>query len=296
MRQHRHTFLMRVLVLLALLSVVAGAVGCGSDDGASKVDEDVAAMMKKMPRGTDMFAYFDVDALRSDNDLAPVAEAVMEGWDEVFETLGIPLDDIDAAGLAGEETLVFDGSFDLDDIRDALEDGGMDDDEYLDMELWEAGIVGVALVSEDCIIFQTDGDIEDCVDAMQGKRASVYDDEDITETVGRLPAGIMVMYGQEGAELFGEFDFDDLEATASSIGKKDSDTLSVVMVYQFEDEDAADDALEEIEDGLKENAEGVDPDTVEIEQDGRHVKVAADVGMDAFSLSTPGATARLSLS
>lgn len=123
---------MRVLVLLMLLSVVAAAAGCSSDDGGSKVNEDVAAMMKKMPRGTGMFAYFDVDALRSDNDLAPVAEAV--------------------------------------------------------------------------------------------------------------------------------------------------------MVYQFEEEDAADDALEEIEDGLKENAEGVDPDTVEIEQDGRYVKVAADVGMDAFSL------------
>ncbi len=90
MQQHRHTFLMRVLVLLTLLSVVAAAVGCGSDDGGSKVNEDVAAMMKKMPRGSDMFAYFDVEPLRSDNDLAPVSEALMGGWDEVFETLGMP--------------------------------------------------------------------------------------------------------------------------------------------------------------------------------------------------------------
>ncbi len=40
--------------------------------------------------------------------------------------------------------------------------------------------------------------------------------------------------------------------------------------------------MEDIEDGLTENAEGVDPDTVEIEQDGRYVEVTADAAMDTF--------------
>jgi hypothetical protein len=273
---------MRVLVLLTLLSVVAAAVGCGSDDGGSKVNEDVAAMMKKMPRGSDMFACFDVRAMHTDNDLAPVSEALIGGWDEVFETLGMPVDDMDAVAMSGEDTLVFEGRFDLDEIRDVLDDGGFDEDEYLDVEVWETGETGVALVSDDCIIFQTDGDIEDCIDAMEGKRASLYDDEDITDSVGRLPDGLFILYGPEGQEPFGDFGFDDLEATAASIGKRDADTLWMVVVFRFEDEDAADDALEEIEDGLTSNTEGVDPDTIKIKQDRRYVEVTAEAAMDTF--------------
>ena len=281
MRQPVHAFLVRALLVLMLLSVGVAAAGCGSDAG-SEIDEAVAAMMQKMPRGTDAFAYFDVDALRSDNDLAAVSDTLMGEWDAAFGALGMPLDDIDAAGLAGEETMVFDGSFDLDEIRDVLDDGGMDDDEYLDVEIWEAGEIGVALVSEDCIIFQTDGDIEDCVDAMKGKRASVYDDEDITESVGRLPAGLIVLYGVEGKGFFDDIGFDGLEATAVSMDKRNSDTLTMALVFQFEDEDAADDAIEEIEDNMKEDPGGIDPDTVEIERDGRFVEVTADAAIDTF--------------
>lgn len=282
MQRHRHTFLMRILALFMVLAVAVAAAGCGGDGRGGKIDEAVANMMKKIPRGIDMFAYFDVEALRSDNDLAAISQGLTGEWDSAFQALGIPLDDIHAVGLGSEETLVFDGRFDLDEVRDVLDDGGMDDDEYLDVEIWEAGPVGVALVSDDCIIFQTDGDIEDCVDAMKGKRASVYDDEDIAESVGRLPSALIVLYGPEGEDPFGEFGFDDLEATAASIDKSDADTLSLVVVFQFEDEDAADDALDEIEDRLKASAEGVDPDTVEVEQDGRYVKVTAEAGIDAF--------------
>ncbi len=281
MLRHRYTFVMRILALLVLLSVALAAAGCGGDDG-SDIDEAVAAMMKKIPRGTDAFAYFDVAALRSDNDLAAMSDALMGDWDAAFGALSMPVDDIDAVGLAGEETMVFAGSFDLDEIRDVLDDGGMDDDEYLDVEIWEEGDVGLALVSEDCIIFQLDGDIEDCVDAMKGKRPSVYDDEDVAGTVGRLPASLIVLYGVEGGGIFDDLGLDDLEATAVSMDKADADTISMALVFRFEDEDAADDAIEDIEDNMKEDPGGIDPDTVEIEQDGRYVEVTAEAAMGTF--------------
>ncbi len=282
MRQHRHIFLMRVLVLLTLLSVVAAAVGCGSDDGGSKVNEDVAAMMKKMPRGSDVFAYFDIRAMHTDNDLAPLYQGLAAEWDEAFRMLGMPLDDMDALAMAGDETMVFEGRFDLDDISDVFDEGAFDEDEYLDVEVWQQGAIGVALVSEEWVILQTDGDIEDCVDAMKGKRASVYEDEDITETVGRLPGGLIVMYGEEGEEPFGDFGLDGLEASAASVSKRDADSLAIAVVFRFEDEDAADDAVDGIEDDLKSNTEGVDPDTIEVQQDGRYVEVTAEAGMDTF--------------
>ena len=283
MKQPVCAFVVRALVVLMLLSVAVTAAGCGSDDSGSRMDEAVAAMMKKIPRGTDAFGYFDVDALRSDNDLAAISDTLMGDWDAAFGALSMPVDDIDAVGFAGEETMVFAGSFDLDEIRDVLDDGGMDDDEYLDVEIWQQGDVGLALVSKDCIIFQLDGDIEDCVDAMKGKRPSVYDDEDVAGTVGRLPASLIVLYGAEGGGIFGDLGLDDLEATAVSMDKADADTLAMVLVFRFEDEDAADDAIEDIEDNMKEDPEGVDPDTVEIERDGRYVEVTAEAAIGTFA-------------
>jgi hypothetical protein len=283
MRQHTRTFLMRALVLLTLLSVAAAGVGCGSDKANSDVNQDVAAMMKKIPRGTDVFGCFDIKAMRGDGDLAPLYEALTGEWDAVYQTLGMPRDSMDTVGTDGEDTVVIEGRFDLDEVRDVLDGGAFVDHEYLDVQIWETGETGVALVSDNCIVFQTDGDIEDCVDAMKGERASVYDDEDIAETMGRLPDGLFVVYGAGREGPFSNEDYDGLEATAVSVAKRDADSLWMVVLFQFEDEDSADDAFDDIKDDMTSNTEGVDAATIVATQDGRYVEVTADGDMGLFS-------------
>ncbi len=282
MRRPINAFLMRALAVILLLSATVAAAGCGNGDDHIQISEDVAAMMKMMPRGTDAFGYFDVEALRSDNDLAVIYQGLGE-WETAVRTLGIPPEDFSAMATDVDDTVVFKGDFDLDEIRDVLDDGGMDDDEYLGVEIWEESGVGVALVSETSIIFQTSGDIEDCVDAMKGKRASVYDDEDIAEGLSGLPAGLFLVYGGAGNLDFFEDDYDGLEATAVSVAKKDSDALEVMFVFQFEDEDAADDAFEEVEADVTADPDRVDADSIKIKRDGRYIEVSADAPMDIFA-------------
>lgn len=166
--------------------------------------------------------------------------------------------------------MLYEGDFDLDGVRNELEDRDYDDDEYKGVEVWK-DYEWVALMGN-LIITGSEEAVKDCIKVIKEGEDSLADDRDAGDVMHRLPTGIWLSYSTYET-------YEDLEANGYSFGKKDEDTLRMTWVLRFRDEDAAEDAMEEIEDDL---AEEPDFKHVDVDQDGEFVMVTADIDIEDF--------------
>src|SRR5512137_250040 len=143
----RSGMLRRILLVVSLgvlLATMALAnTGCASSGGFT-------SMMAKVPEDTTSLKYVNVKALRSDADLDNLYDAWKASVSSGLEVLNINYSDVNvfAHGSSVDRrfTLLV-GKFDLDKVREELDDRGYDEGEYKGVEVWEKE-VGLGSVLE----------------------------------------------------------------------------------------------------------------------------------------------------
>jgi hypothetical protein len=271
MSGHHSNSLTSGLSLVMLLFLLVVLPGCGSGggsdgDGNGNGGGWAVAMMNKVPRDASMFTFTDVAAMRADDDLDELYDDYKKKSESECIALGISSDDVDRMeeGYSGYAFTILEGQFALDDVGRVLEDEGYQEGEYKKVKTWKnssADIEAVALVSATCIVIGDDIDkLEDSIDVIKGDDDSLSDDEDMSDFMGRLPAGVVVSVHTYET-------YAGCEVTGYSVKKKDSSTVLVTMLLLFDDEDSANDAMEDTKDEYSNS---------EVTKDGRYITVVAE--------------------
>lgn len=261
-----------ILVLAALLlSLVPSAAACifgGGGSGAA----DMIDMMKKVPEDMEFLMLLDINAVRTDDDLKAIYED--EDFQRTYSEHFLDIEDIDRVGFGS--VVLYEGEFDLDDVREWLESNGYDEEEYKDVEIWEWEdwySRSVALMSGLIIAGEID-DVKDCIDVIEEGEDSLYDDRDIKDVVDRLPDGFMASVGYSSSGLY--WHYDDIEATGTSMAKHDSDSFEVTWIVKFEAEATVEDTI----DGIRQDMENDELRNINVTRDGQFVKATFEVDIE----------------
>ena len=277
----------KIVAILGVFAIVVVIASLGCLDGSSSAKD----MAKMVPDDASTFAHFDLQTMRDDKDLKEIYEKMTEGSRDDWDALGFDMDDINhMAAAEGEEGFsdglgILKGNFDLEDVRDELDDADFDEDEYKGIEIWKRaswlGGDSAIAISGDTLIIGNKDSVKDCIKVMKGSEKSVYDDnEDFRDVIDRLPGGIITIVSPSGCRHKYE---GTLMAGFVNI-KEDEDTLKVHVVIKFDDEDDAEDAKSELKRDLKEEM-----DDVEVKQNGVFLECTAkgdfedDEDDDSFS-------------
>jgi len=258
-------------VLLATMAVAS--TGCASSSG-------LAAMLARVPADTASLKYVNVKALRNDSDLEDLYDAWKTRVDSRLETHGVNPGDVNrfASNEAlGKRFTLLVGKFDLDVVREDLDDRHFEEDEYRGVEVWvrEVGWVTdldseVALMG-DLIIIGDESGVEACIKVIKSGDASWLSKVDINDVSSRLPGGLYMEMGKEWTSLLaGGF-----EAYGVSAKKQDSDTLKIAGVAKFDDEDDADEAEDTMENIMDQRF-----DSAEVTQEGAFLEASAELDID----------------
>jgi len=232
-------------------------------------------MMRQTPENAIYFTFVDAKELRGDNDLEHLYEAWRDNLGGALDECGIVADDVNltAMGAASEGVgyYLIDGSFSPREISDELDSLGFDEDEYRGVALWERNGESVA-VMEDLFILGTGQGVRDCIEVIKGEKDSLWDNQDAKDVVDRLPDGINVKYISHPQYMA----YEGMTAQATSLERKDEDTLKMTGVFMFEDEDAARDAVA----AIKEDTGAEEIERSEVKQDGRFVILTIEFGIE----------------
>jgi hypothetical protein len=224
----------------------------------------------------------DVKALRNDADLDDLYDAWKTGADPGLEVLNISRSDVNVFAHGSSTNRSFTlliGKFDLEEVRDELDDRDYEEDEYKGVEVWEKQVgEGSVLESRvalmgDLIIMGNEDGVEGCISVMKAGAASWLSKVDINDLANRLPGGVYVdLQKQDMAGLF----IEGLRVTGISAKKLDGATLKVAGVAKFDDEDDADDAEEAIANLM----ELQQYEEVDISQEGVFLEASAELDID----------------
>jgi hypothetical protein len=259
-------------VLLATMAVAS--LGCASSSG-------LTAMLNRVPADTASLKYVNVKALRNDGDLEDLYDAWKARVGSRLETHGINPGDVSVfasnEAVLGKRFTLLGGKFDMDMVREDLDDRHFEKDEYRGVEVWkkEAGWfvdldTEVALMG-DLVIIGDESGVEACIKVIKSGDASWLSKVDINDVSSRLPGGLYVEMGKEWTSLIAT----GLEAYGVSAKKQDSDTLKIAGVAKFNDEDDADNAENTIENMMDQRF-----DSVEVTQEGAFLEAGAELDID----------------
>lgn len=269
----RAFFIGAILLLASLL-----LLGCASIQGGGAVD-----MMKKVPMDSDSFVFVDIDAFRTDIALEEAYTALEEIFEEFVNFPLFNFNDVDRLAPAWDifDTMLVEGDFNLNEIRKELEELRYDDDEYRGIEVWGQEDMLVALLSNKLAIIGTEDTVTDYIKVIKEGDASLYDDVDFRDIVGRLPRGIIVAC-EEHVFPITSSRYDGLEVAGISMMRKDKNNMAITGVFKFESGDAARAAMDEIEYDL-ESDELEDWKNIDITQDAEFVELTVEQDIeDAF--------------
>ena len=268
----------RYLQLLAMGGIAAVCAftmaACGGG-GASGFTED---MLRLFPRDTQVVTYVGVSQLYDDDDLRTARREIEDQWERtsIDSDFDIELEDLTYVVFGFVDyapVVLMDGLEDLDDLRDELDDGHYDEDEYRNVEVWLSddyrwGAVAF-LGGGRVLLAQSEATMEDVLRRLDRGSSSLYDEaEDI---IAELPAGIIV--------LIVSCDNDCLSGNV--IAKQDADALRIVSIARYEDEDDAENGEEDIEDDI-DDGDYDDCDDVDVDRSGRRVTVEMTCRWDYF--------------
>lgn len=143
----RAFFIGAILLLASLL-----LLGCASIQGRGAVD-----MMKKVPMDSDSFVFMDIDAFRTDIALEEAYTTLEEMFEGFMDFSFFNFNDVDRLAPAFDifDTMLVEGDFNLNEIREELEEFRYDDDEYHGTEVWRQEDRLVALLSNKLAIIGT---------------------------------------------------------------------------------------------------------------------------------------------
>jgi len=265
------------ILVLACSVLVTAMVGLRCDDyeatDTTKPDEALE-MMRSLPGGGEIFAYYGLGEIREDEDLADLYGDIEDQF-QFFGSFGIDLEDVEGMGQ-GDDTVLLAGSLDLEGIADALMAAGFTEGEVGGVEVWSQPMYGYAVALMDGrVVVGTEDGVEACVGVIEGEESSIYDDVDRREVVERLSEGLAVMCVEGGFD--DDQEWDGLLISAMSVKKKSATVADITAVWMFEDADAAKDGLEDIEDFVDEEE---DVTLIDLTCDGEFVLGRAEQALE----------------
>jgi hypothetical protein len=271
----------KIVAILGVLviAVVIASSGCIGGGNSAK------DMAKMVPEDASTFGHSDVQTMRDDKDLEAIYEKMTERL-YALDELGLDIDDINhMAVVSGEEgdyeLSILKGNFDLEDVRDELDDADFDEDEYKGIEIWKrASRLGgdfAFAISGDTLIAGNKDSVKDCIKVMKGSEKSVYDDnEDFRDVIDRLPRGISTVVN---------IPYKNALAAGIVWMKEDKDTFKMKGVAKFDDEDEAADEKSDTKREMKEKGEWFD---VEAKQSGKFLESTAKIDIEDFDIENFG--------
>lgn len=235
------------IIMLVVTSLLLALVGCGSPKNSTVID-----MMKRMPDDTSDFFFENLKKGRAAGaaELCEGYSSYLEAWDETILYIGITPDETDylAWFISDFPVSLFEGNFNLDNVREKLENFGMNSDEYRGVEIWKEGYsqgAGYesdfihALVNDRLILVGYQPGIDDCIDVMNGGRVSLWENGDFRDIINRLPDGLSVRCSVDwGREV------EDIIVGGFSLAMNDDGTQNFTWVGKFENTEAADNAID----------------------------------------------------
>jgi len=277
-----------VVIFLLIVSII----GCTSSESVEMATESVemVSMMKKVSPDIEQFDFWDIAAIRADDDLEDYYSSWGDFFGRVEERYCIHFSELNYMAWADGAMLVK-GDFNLEEIGEELEGNDFNDwGYYRDVEMWESENDYIALVSSDLIILGSYDDVRACIRIIKDGDDSLYDNHYLKDVMGRLPDGIWVGFDKNiyVARLWtshinlNEYTDNGLEVWGYSYDKKDKDTMTVTVVLKFEEAKDADDAMPDIENNMRDSDER-NYKNVRRTHDGEYVMVSAQQDIEDFS-------------
>ncbi len=267
----------RILLLVSLAFLLGATLtnaGCASGKGMTD-------MMARVPHDTAYLKYVNVKSLRNDADLDDLYTAWKGAVDPRLDSHGIDHGAVNRFASGANSTLskrftLLVGKFDMKEIKDELNDRNYDSSEYKGVEVWKKTGFGtdmdmVALMG-DLIILGNEAGVEGCIKVIKEGEASLLGNADANDVAGHLPNGLRVEI--QKTEVAGLL-LSGLEASGTSVSKKNSDTLKISGIATFDDEQDARDA-----DGKIENLMESVYKRVDVARAGVLVKASAELDID----------------
>ena len=281
------------VIAAALIAVMLLAVGgCGDDDQEAD-DGATAAVLPRnafglLPDDAREFVVIDVEQALTGDAPSDFEDQFDDRWSEPLLESGVDIDDVSAMVVwdaEGSELVIVWGEMDFDDVRDELDDAGLEEDEYRGFELWDGGRgrwSSAAVLESGGYLVLESGRGERVEDVLRGlsRESGLIGHEDeslVTELLEDVGLGWYTRV--EIGEGCGGLGVRRCEGVVWSSSEGERNTVSSVWGYAFRDERSADAALDDVED-LFEEIDGYDLEDVVVE--GRLVVARGEIDEDEW--------------
>ncbi|MBE9594140.1 MAG: hypothetical protein IMF19_11770 [Proteobacteria bacterium] len=280
------------IVCVFAIVVIIACLGCIDDGGSANNIKAIAEITPKewsylnYPRPyilTSYLIYSDIQEMRDDKDFEDIYESIEKRWRlSKLKEYGIDIGDInyiasyisDAGGtviFGGKFNLIatyeskymtprlkggtiFGGEFDLEDVRDKLNDADFDKDEYKGVEFWLGEHDKAVAISGDKVIMGYKDSVRECIKVMKGSEQSIYDEDvNFRDVIDRLPGGIITSISSSDSG-----DIRDIRAGGFVLMKEDKDTLKTKGVIKIPDEVYTEAVKSNLKRSLKESLDDIE--------------------------------------
>ena len=166
------------------MASIVSIVSCSSTSKEGASNNPVAVQMLKMlPSNFGGFGYYDIYKIRTDENLVPLSEFLQSelSLPEQINGLGILGD------LPGEDLYLWEGNFSLNQM---LGNNSIGSYNYEGFTIWTEEYYDSVAMSDNISMSGRDSTIKRCIDVVNGKADSMYDD--VKDVVNRLPASFML--------------------------------------------------------------------------------------------------------
>jgi hypothetical protein len=190
--------------------------------------------------------YVSLQAMRQVPALSERYEDYEQGAGPGLASLGIDFDDISWLAFSAQRATVCGGEFDASAIGETLAGEGYEEDTYLGAIIWqhpEDGNAVAALGTTRVALAQGVDEVKMCVSVMTGWGRSLMDDDDLKDTVSRLPSGALRIDASHRI-------YSGPLATCTSVLFTESGNLAVQTLVKYLDDAAASKGLTDAEDSF----------------------------------------------
>ncbi|AIY89656.1 hypothetical protein GACE_0604 [Geoglobus acetivorans] len=218
-----------------------------------------------------VISYTNLKQIREDAGMQKEYAMLVEGLRVFNLTFSVNPEDIDSY-VRGIGWGAITGSFDIEGVRNALNNLEFSQGEYRGVEFWtpQSNDKGAVAVVGNMLIFGEKDVIMGIIDNMKGAKSSLYDDsESVRAVVDDLPDGF-IMRLVPTAGLY----YEGVEAIGASVVKDNAGTLKLIGVFRFNSSTYAEKVGPEIETNFQKSPYYSD---VSVVQSGDMVKVVAEI-------------------
>ena len=268
-------------VLSGLLVVILFSTllfsGC---DGGGGSFTSLTGLAKMAPQDSGTIVFIDVKKIMSDRDFSGLFENMKDSFEYAIaagsDTEIMDFDDIHYLGMVEvdyREVIWINGDFNLDALREQMNDEVYDKDEYLGVEIWYGDYDTVA-IHDDTLIIGDEDDVEKSIEAIVDPETSSYEkNEDIRDVIKELSSGLISMVTVEAF-------YPGAGAAGMTFSKANADLMKFAGCFRFDDSEDADDALNDIENDM----ESEDFYRIDVSRSGNLVKFSAEIDMEDAGL------------